>query len=75
MRELIAEVFLRHLGNPALDADADAVPLSLAEGEVMLTTDGFTVQPLEFPGRHDRLARRARNGERSRRCRRDTAST
>jgi hydrogenase expression/formation protein HypE len=50
MRELIAEVFLRHLGNPALDADADAVPLPLAEGEVMLTTDGFTVQPLEFPG-------------------------
>ena len=50
MRELIAEVFLRHLGNPALDADADAVPLALNGGEVMLTTDGFTVQPLEFPG-------------------------
>jgi len=50
MRELIAEVFLRHLGNPELDADADAVPLTLADGEVMLTTDGFTVQPLEFPG-------------------------
>lgn len=50
MRELIAEVFLRHLGNPALDAGADAVPLALADGEVMLTTDGFTVQPLEFPG-------------------------
>jgi hydrogenase expression/formation protein HypE len=43
-------VFLRHLGNPELDADADAVPLTLADGEVMLTTDGFTVQPLEFPG-------------------------
>ena len=28
----------------------DAVPLSLPEGEVMFTTDGFTVQPLEFPG-------------------------
>jgi hydrogenase expression/formation protein HypE len=50
MRELIAEVFLRHLANPALDADADAVPLALGDGEVMLTTDGFTVQPLEFPG-------------------------
>ena len=50
MRELIAEVFLHHLGNPVLDADADAVPLALAEGELMLTTDGFTVQPLEFPG-------------------------
>jgi hydrogenase expression/formation protein HypE len=50
MRELIAEVFLRHLRNPELDADADAVPLTLADGEVMLTTDSFTVQPLEFPG-------------------------
>jgi hydrogenase expression/formation protein HypE len=50
MRELIAEVFLRHLGNPDLDADADAVSLRLADGEIMLTTDGFTVQPLEFPG-------------------------
>jgi hydrogenase expression/formation protein HypE len=26
------------------------VPLKLTEGEVMFTTDGFTVQPLEFPG-------------------------
>jgi hydrogenase expression/formation protein HypE len=50
MRELIADVFLRHLANPELDADADAVPLALGDGEVMLTTDGFTVQPLEFPG-------------------------
>ena len=51
MRELIAEVFLRHLGNPELDVEADAVPLMLGgDGEVMLTTDGFTVQPLEFPG-------------------------
>jgi hydrogenase expression/formation protein HypE len=50
MRELIADVFLRRLANPELDADADAVPLTLSGGEVMLTTDGFTVQPLEFPG-------------------------
>ena len=50
MRELIAEIFVRHLGNPELDADADAVPVTLGEGEIMLTTDGFTVQPLEFPG-------------------------
>jgi hydrogenase expression/formation protein HypE len=50
MRELIAQVFVRHLANPALDTDADAVPLALADGEIMLTTDGFTVQPLEFPG-------------------------
>jgi hydrogenase expression/formation protein HypE len=52
MRELIEEVFARHLANPALDVRADAVPLALPDpaGEVMFTTDGFTVQPLEFPG-------------------------
>ncbi len=50
MRELIAEVFVRHLANPALDSDADAVAIELPAGQVMCTTDGFTVQPLEFPG-------------------------
>jgi len=50
MRELIDGVFARHLANPALDVQADAVPLSLNGGEVLFTTDGFTVQPLEFPG-------------------------
>ena len=50
MRELIDEVFARHLSNPALDVHADAVPLALNSGEMMFTTDGFTVQPLEFPG-------------------------
>jgi hydrogenase expression/formation protein HypE len=50
MRELIAEIFARHLGNPLLDTDADAVTLPALDGELMVTTDGFTVQPLEFPG-------------------------
>jgi hydrogenase expression/formation protein HypE len=50
MRELIADVFARHLGNPLLDTDADAVALPPIDGEIMVTTDGFTVQPLEFPG-------------------------
>ena len=50
MRELIEEVFARHLSHAALDVEADAVPLSLNGGEIMITTDGFTVQPLEFPG-------------------------
>lgn len=49
MRELIDTLFARHLRNPDLDVQADAVPLSL-EGPMMFTTDGFTVQPLEFPG-------------------------
>ena len=50
MRELIADIFARHLANPLLDTDADAVALPPLDGEVMVTTDGFTVQPLEFPG-------------------------
>ena len=50
MRELIEEVFARHLGEHDLDVQADAVPIALNGGEVMITTDGFTVQPLEFPG-------------------------
>ena len=50
MRELIEEVFARHLANDNLDVQADAVSISLDDGEVVFTTDGFTVQPLEFPG-------------------------
>ncbi len=50
MRELIEELFGRHLANPLLDMQADAVRLPLDRGEVLVTTDGFTVQPLEFPG-------------------------
>ena len=50
MRELIEEVFARHLGMDELDTQADAVPIVLNGGDVLITTDGFTVQPLEFPG-------------------------
>ena len=51
MRELIQEIFARHLGGGVLDTELDACPLpSLPEGVVVFTTDGFTVQPLEFPG-------------------------
>ncbi|NOQ89129.1 MAG: hydrogenase expression/formation protein HypE [Gammaproteobacteria bacterium] len=55
MRELIEEIFARHLANPdlatpELDIQADAVPIELNGGDVLFTTDGFTVQPLEFPG-------------------------
>ena len=52
MRELIDEVFVARLGNPALDTQADAVAVTcdLDGHELMLTTDGFTVTPLEFPG-------------------------
>lgn len=50
MRELIEEVFARRLSNPHLDTRADAVALPLPSDEILFTTDGFTVQPLEFPG-------------------------
>jgi hydrogenase expression/formation protein HypE len=51
MRELIEELFARNLGNPRIDVQSDAVRLDLLDAEeVLFTTDGFTVQPLEFPG-------------------------
>lgn len=50
MRELIEQLFARHLANPLLNVNADAVALPIDGGEIMYTTDGFTVQPLEFPG-------------------------
>jgi hydrogenase expression/formation protein HypE len=50
MRQLIEEVFRRHLDSGLLNVDLDAVPVSLSAGQVLLTTDGFTVNPLEFPG-------------------------
>lgn len=50
MRELIEALFARHLGNPLLDVHTDAAALPPLDGELMVTTDGFTVQPLEFPG-------------------------
>ena len=51
MRELIEELFARHLANPQLDVQADAVQLPMEpSAELLFTTDGFTVQPLEFPG-------------------------
>lgn len=51
MRELI-DLFAKHLRNDYLDTGADAAlipPLERA-GQMMITTDGFTVDPLEFPG-------------------------
>ncbi len=54
MRELIDNLFVHYLQNPCLDATVDAarLPLDLKSGELelMATTDGFTVEPLEFPG-------------------------
>jgi hydrogenase expression/formation protein HypE len=50
MRELIREVFAAHLANPSLDTRLDAVTLPWDNRQLVMSTDGFTVQPLEFPG-------------------------
>jgi len=52
MRELIEAVFAHHLYNDLLDTGVDAasLPFGIDYGEIMVTTDGFTVEPLEFPG-------------------------
>jgi hydrogenase expression/formation protein HypE len=52
MRELINELFARHLANPYLDTDTDAavLPWDHGDGQLVFTTDSFTVQPIEFPG-------------------------
>lgn len=51
MRELIDELFASRLGNAALDTSLDAATVpAMPAGELVVTTDGFTVHPLEFPG-------------------------
>jgi hydrogenase expression/formation protein HypE len=50
MRELIETVFAQQFANSNLDTEQDAAILSWPQSELVITTDGFTVQPLEFPG-------------------------
>jgi hydrogenase expression/formation protein HypE len=52
MRELIEQLFAKHLKNDLLDTKTDAalLPLDLTMAELVISTDGFTVEPLEFPG-------------------------
>lgn len=51
MRELIEEVIAPALGAAAPDISLDAAPFDPGgDGPLVVTTDGFTVQPLEFPG-------------------------
>jgi hydrogenase expression/formation protein HypE len=48
-RRLVREVFARHLGNPILMTMDDAARLEPA-GPLAMSTDSYTVDPLEFPG-------------------------
>ncbi|MCL1889435.1 MAG: AIR synthase related protein, partial [Desulfovibrionaceae bacterium] len=46
---LITGLFLRHFDNPALRSLDDAALLNLS-GPLAMSTDSYTVDPLEFPG-------------------------
>ena len=50
MRELIDGIFAKELGNLDTQVDAARLPLETSESDWLITTDGFTVEPLEFPG-------------------------
>ena len=47
--ELIHEIFKKYFDNPDLTGD-DAAVLSVEEGRIAFTTDGFIVSPAIFPG-------------------------
>jgi hydrogenase expression/formation protein HypE len=46
---LIADLFVRHFANPILETLDDAALLDMS-GPLSMSTDGYTVAPLEFPG-------------------------
>lgn len=52
MRELIEELIAQCLQDVLMDIENDAtrLALSVTDDPILMTTDGFTVQPLEFPG-------------------------
>jgi hydrogenase expression/formation protein HypE len=49
-QRLIREVFVPALGNPLLNPLDDAAVCAEPGGQIALTTDGFVVSPLFFPG-------------------------
>ena len=50
MRRLIEDVFAKHLSNDLLNTECDAALLPEQTQRLMTTVDGFTVQPIIFPG-------------------------
>jgi len=50
MRCLIEDVFAKHLFNELLNTESDATLLPMQNEQLMMTVDGFTVQPIIFPG-------------------------
>lgn len=49
-RDLVREVFQKHLGNPYLDALGDSAVVPGISGLLAVTTDAFVVSPLFFEG-------------------------
>ena len=50
MTELVTDLFHRALDNPALARGHDAALLPRPEGRVVMSTDGYVISPLFFPG-------------------------
>lgn len=50
MHRLIAQVFQKHFGSPALQRMEDAARVRLRTGAIAISTDSYVVQPLFFPG-------------------------
>ncbi|QEP45165.1 hydrogenase expression/formation protein HypE [Ectothiorhodospiraceae bacterium BW-2] len=50
MRQLIEALLLPSLSLSAAQCELDSAPLPTMSGESLITTDGFTVKPLIFPG-------------------------
>ncbi|MFO0945883.1 MAG: hydrogenase expression/formation protein HypE [Planctomycetota bacterium] len=49
-RKLLRERLLPKLGNPTLDKLGDGALLPMLQGQIVVSTDSFVVQPLFFPG-------------------------
>ena len=49
-RDLVEVLFLEELGNEALAPLGDSAVVAPADGRLALTTDGYVVRPLVFPG-------------------------
>ena len=49
-RDLVNEVFAKYFSNPTLDAMGDAGVVELPSNKIAMTTDGYVVKPIFFPG-------------------------
>ena len=49
-QRLITDIFVRHFSNPVLNRLDDAALLNPVAGPLAMSTDGYTVDPVEFPG-------------------------